>query len=65
MIKEKGGWAIPRFRLLKPLQLHFRFGKMGPKGNTVIFATFNRIVDTKTCIVQTEPNIYINIGKRK
>ena len=29
---RKRGWAIPRFRLLKPLQ----FDKIEPKGNTVI-----------------------------
>ena len=56
-INEKRGWGIPRFRLLKPLQRPFYFGKMGDKGTRRNFATFNRIVDTKTCIVQTERNI--------
>ena len=25
------------------------------------FATFNKIVYTKTCIIQTEPNVYIKL----
>ena len=44
------GLALPRFRLLKPLQRPFRFGKMEPKRNTVI-----RIVNTRANNIQTEP----------
>ena len=52
-INEKKGMD----HILKPLQLPFRFGKNGAKGKYCNFATFNRIVDTKTCVFQTEPSM--------
>ena len=36
---------------------------MEPKRNTVNFAFFNRIVDTKTSIIQTEPKAETKSGE--
>ena len=46
-----------KIKLLKPLQLPYRFGNMKSKRITLILHLFQKVVDAKTNIIQMGPNI--------